>query len=138
MLRIVGKTLMGSVKGHDTTARYGGEEFAVILPNTPLAGALALAEQLRKSISQKKLVKRGSEVMIGPITMSFGIARYVVGEAVSDLIERADKAMYKAKAQGRNRVVSEEACRNRLPPTPDRNDRPGSRHRDSTPAVSVL
>jgi diguanylate cyclase len=109
VLRLVGRTLINCVKGQDTAARFGGEEFAVVLPNTGLQGGMALAETIRKTISSKKLVRRGSDVELGAITLSLGVAEYVAGEPVESLIRRADQALYAAKRGGRNRAVAANA-----------------------------
>ncbi len=108
VLKVVGRTLIESVKGQDTAARYGGEEFAVILPSTTVGGAASVAEAIRKAISSKKLRKKGTDGELGPITASFGVSSYVPGESLKHLIERADRALYEAKKFGRNRVMSEE------------------------------
>ena len=101
----VGEMLRANVKGKDTAARYGGEEFAVILPHTPRGGAVGLAESLRALVAASR-IKNGSnnQTLIGNITVSIGIADYVVGESAADLIARADQALYAAKGEGRNRV----------------------------------
>jgi diguanylate cyclase len=109
VLRLVGRTLINCVKGQDTAARYSGEEFAVILPNTGLAGGVALAETIRKAIASKKLVRKGSEVELGAITLSLGVAEYIANEPLDGLIRRADQALYAAKRGGRNRVVATNA-----------------------------
>ncbi len=108
VLRVVGRTLIDCVKGQDTAARYGGEEFAIILPNTTVGSATAVAENIRKNISAKKLKKKGAEGELGPITISIGVSNYVTGENLKELIGRADRALYEAKKFGRNRVMSEE------------------------------
>jgi diguanylate cyclase len=108
VLKVVGRALIDCIKGQDTAARYGGEEFAVILPNTTVGSAAAVAETIRKTISSKKLKKKGVEGTLGPITASLGVSDYVPGEPIKDLIERADRALYEAKNFGRNRVMSEE------------------------------
>lgn len=89
-------------------ARYGGEEFAVILPNTALTGALALAETIRKTIASKRVMIRGSNQELGGITLSLGVARFDPEDTAETLLRRAGKALYAAKEQGRNRVVSGE------------------------------
>ncbi|CAN0505994.1 unnamed protein product, partial [Laminaria digitata] len=107
VLRLVGRTLFNSFKGKDTAARYGGEEFAIILPDTTSGGATSVAENIRKSISTKRLVKKGSDDDIGTVTISLGVTTYHLGEAISEFIERADQALYLAKRLGRNRVICE-------------------------------
>ncbi|WP_417580627.1 diguanylate cyclase [Pelagibacterium sp.] len=88
----------------DLPARYGGEEFAVILPDTGLQGAKAVAERIRMSIAETSKCELGTEV-----TVSLGIAEYDLGKSPStpeSLIRRADGALYSAKAAGRNRVMA--------------------------------
>jgi len=74
VLRLVAMTLKSNIKGKDLVARYGGEEFAAILPLTDLDGALILAENIRKAIQAKELLKRSTNEKLGRITASFGIA----------------------------------------------------------------
>jgi diguanylate cyclase len=107
VLRLVGRALTDGVKGRDVVARYGGEEFAILLPNTKLRDARMVAEHLRNAIGARRIVRRGEERDLGQMTLSFGVASYRIGETGADLIERADAALYYAKKQGRNRVVSE-------------------------------
>ncbi len=107
VLRVVGRTLMDGVKGQDLPARYGGEEFAVILPNTPLPAALIVAEQLRERVARAELKETRSGKSFGGITLSAGVATYRLGEALSNLVDRADAGLYRAKETGRNRVVGE-------------------------------
>ena len=108
VLKLVGKTLHDLVKGKDTAARYGGEEFAIILPDTTSGGATAVAENIRKSVASKRIVKKGSDEPIGNITMSMGVTSYHAGEPATEFIERADQALYLAKKLGRNRVMCED------------------------------
>ena len=98
--------MIQNIKGQDTAARYGGEEFAIILPNTSVGDAAAVAENIRKAISSCRLRKKGPDAELGLITVSMGVGSYVHGEALKELIERTDKALYEAKKFGRNRVMS--------------------------------
>jgi diguanylate cyclase (GGDEF)-like protein len=83
----------------DIFARYGGEEFIILTPQTDLKGALAHAERLRKDI-EKFTFKTA-----GHITSSFGVAEFnAETDSIETLLERADKALYLAKENGRNRV----------------------------------
>ena len=101
-------TLKSNIKGRDIVARYGGEEFAAILPTTDLDGATILAENIRKAIQAKELLKRSTNEKLGRITASVGIAVYRPGETPSALIERADRCLYAAKHAGRNCVIGED------------------------------
>lgn len=105
VLQQVAMTLTQCIKGRDLAARYGGEEFAVILPVTDIEGAEKVAEQIRMSISKKKIRLKSSGQELGPITMSIGTTLYVPGEEMSALIERADQGLYEAKRKGRNQVI---------------------------------
>ncbi len=107
VLRLVGNCLSENVKGRDTAARYGGEEFAVILPQTDLTGAFSVADQIRKKVESKKLVKKSSGDILGVITVSAGVALYRPGEPLEEFVSRADTCLYDAKAKGRNRVIGE-------------------------------
>ncbi|MDP7142765.1 MAG: GGDEF domain-containing protein [Alphaproteobacteria bacterium] len=106
VIRLVSRTLIDGVKGRDIAARYGGEEFAVILPETPLEGAVRVAETLRVAIADKEIVNRSTGNKLGKITVSIGVAEYSDGETVHDMIERADEALYAAKHNGRNQVAA--------------------------------
>ena len=104
VLKLVAQTLDGGVKNNAVAARYGGEEFGIILPGTSLEHAAKLADSLRTSVSEKKLVKRNTGADVGRITMSFGVAQFSDGESIDDLIARADTALYQAKNAGRDQV----------------------------------
>lgn len=107
VLRLVAMTLKSNIKGKDMAARYGGEEFVAILPSTDAEGAVILAENIRKAIQAKELLKRSTNEKLGRITASFGIATFQPNDIPASLIERADQCLYAAKRTGRNRVVSE-------------------------------
>jgi diguanylate cyclase len=104
VLRLVAQVLTQSIKGRDLAARYGGEEFAVILPQTELAGARQLAEQVRKTVAGNRIRLKSNRRQLGTITLSIGCAQFDPHEALGDLIWRADEALYQAKRQGRNQV----------------------------------
>jgi diguanylate cyclase (GGDEF)-like protein len=95
----------------DLVARYGGEEFAAIMPDTDGAGALQLAELMRARIEALDIAHSHSGVA-GRITASIGVCTWVPANdsVVSGLISAADRALYKAKWSGRNRVVMQPAC----------------------------
>lgn len=108
VLKIVARELMNTVKGSDIVARYGGEEFAVLLPGTPLSGALIVAENLRKSIASRDLTRRDTKESYGVVTISVGAAQFHKGkDTIESLIKRADMALYRSKKGGRNRVTQE-------------------------------
>src|SRR5579875_1331935 len=107
VLRLVAMTVRQNVKGQDVTARYGGEEFAVILPNTALRAAITLADQIRRAVMTKELMKRSTGEHLGRITISVGVATLHKTDNAQSLIERADACLYAAKRQGRNRVICE-------------------------------
>lgn len=104
VLRVVGRLLADGVKAGDTVARYGGEEFAVLLADADLRVGAAVADRIRTSVEACRLVKKDSREPLGRITVSVGVAQYGPGESGSDLIHRADEALYEAKREGRNRV----------------------------------
>ncbi len=106
VLRLVAQVLTQSVKGRDLAARYGGEEFAVILPQTDLEGARLLAEQVRKTIAGNRIRLKSNGQQLGNITLSIGCAELDLREPLSELIWRADEALYQAKRQGRNQVLT--------------------------------
>jgi diguanylate cyclase (GGDEF)-like protein len=85
-------------------ARYGGEEFAIILPETNLEGASALAEGLREKIEESRFVFQNETIRV---TISIGVAMLLDDDRASlDLIKRADEKLYEAKRAGRNRVLA--------------------------------
>ena len=89
-------------------ARYGGEEFALIVAGADIAEASALAEKLRSKVEGRKVVNRRTGETLGQVTLSIGVTRYREGESAAELVHRADEAMYRAKANGRNCVVVDE------------------------------
>jgi diguanylate cyclase len=107
VLRLVALAVKQNVKGQDLAARYGGEEFAIVLPNTALRQALAVADHIRRAVMAKELMKRSTGEHLGRVTISVGVAMLHGGETAQALIERADACLYAAKRSGRNKVVCE-------------------------------
>jgi len=108
VLKIVAKALKDTVKGVDVVARYGGEEFCVLLPKTPIGGALSVAENIRKTIASKDLKRRDTGETYGQITVSVGVAMFRNNsDTAISFVKRADEALYKSKQDGRNRVTRE-------------------------------
>jgi len=91
----------------DLAARYGGEEFAIILPDTPLTGALIVAESCRRHLEQLAIANPQADTGFATLTMSVGVASVVPSPAssIEQLIQQADQALYAAKHAGRNRVA---------------------------------
>jgi diguanylate cyclase (GGDEF)-like protein len=103
VLKEIARLLQQRIKRDEVLARYGGEEFAVVLPQTHLEGARALAEGLREKIEKSRFVFRGE--IIG-VTVSIGGSILQEGDRGSlDLIKRADEKLHEAKRAGRNRVL---------------------------------
>ncbi len=94
-------------KHHDLVARYGGEEFAVIMPNTDIFGAVHVANMIQAGVTDLQIIHDGSAIN-EHITLSLGVATVMPtwDSSPTDLIVKADKALYQAKAAGRNCIVS--------------------------------
>ena len=90
-----------------TLARFGGEEFAIILPDTTMQPARALADTIRQSVMSRELVKRSTGESLGKVTISAGVAVLREGDTAVSLLERADQCMYMGKRMGRNRTVTD-------------------------------
>ncbi len=109
-LRNVASLLKMNVRrAADLVARYGGEEFAILLPGTPLGSAVAIAEKIRSSV-EGFCIEHTASKKYGRITMSFGVAAVVSisNASIEQLMDIADKALYQAKQDGRNKVVASE------------------------------
>jgi diguanylate cyclase (GGDEF)-like protein len=91
-----------ALRANDVVARWGGEEFLLLMPETRLADALEALERLRRHVQQGTLHEPAAELRL---TVSCGVAESAPGESVADLVARADRALYIAKRQGRNRVI---------------------------------
>lgn len=110
VLRLVGRTLNEHIRGSDLVARYGGEEFAVLLPSTPLSGALVVADKLRSAIASRQIRKKDSGEVLGAVTVSVGVSMFRErADTIDSFIKRADDALYRSKKGGRNKVTQESA-----------------------------
>lgn len=107
VIRFVAQLLTKNTKGKDVAARYGGEEFIVLLPDTPLEGATAVAETIRKAVAGAQLVRADNKKPLGQITISAGVTSYRSGEDQLEFLDRADQALYQSKNNGRNQVTTE-------------------------------
>jgi diguanylate cyclase (GGDEF)-like protein len=106
VLAAVGATMKAELRGSDLKCRYGGDEFMVILPDTPIAGARQVSENLRRAIAEHPVTWNDGQVMV---TASFGITAISEGEHDPlGAISRADTALYRAKQRGRNGIELEE------------------------------
>jgi diguanylate cyclase (GGDEF)-like protein len=113
-LQAFARALGNHVRDVDIAARLGGEEFAVLLPETPLHGASAVAQRLQRSLVRVPLLVRGGREIT--VTASIGVAELQEGEAADSLLRRADAALYRAKADGKNRVVLADVIRSSVRP----------------------
>ena len=106
VLREFATRLRTKIRGMDVMCRYGGEEFAIVLPDTDLASAAAVAERIRDAVSEEPFLLAGGKHQIA-MTISIGIAslRLMGGDTVEALFARTDAALYEAKKKGRNRIV---------------------------------
>lgn len=102
VLRHVAELCRRRIRTTDLLARFGGEEFVALFPDTALASAQQLCEELRRQIEAASFQYQGRRV---PVTVSVGIAEAGAGETAEALFERADQALYRAKREGRNRVL---------------------------------
>jgi two-component system, cell cycle response regulator len=109
VLRDFALRIKRSIRGIDLACRYGGEEFVIVMPETDMAVAAMVAERLRRRIAAEPFsIAQGAERI--PVTISIGIAALRGKEdTAASLLKRADLALYRAKRDGRNRVVPEAA-----------------------------
>jgi diguanylate cyclase len=96
--------LNAAARRDDLAARLGGEEFAMVMPAISPVDAARVADHVRRQLEAKKWMLGGS-VALGKVTASFGVARRRAGETAAEFFKRADAALYRAKSDGRNRVV---------------------------------
>ncbi len=99
----LGQIIRTCLRNMDSAYRYGGEEFTILLPETNLNEAGIVGERIRSKVESEKFVSNAGESVT--ITISVGVTGYRLGEAVSELVQRADQAMYASKEKGRNLVT---------------------------------
>lgn len=101
VLQEIASILLRGVRDQDILARWGGEEVIILLPDTGVNGANALGEKIRTSVEELETWHDETRICV---TLSLGISQYHRGEPLTDTIQRADNALYRAKSSGRNRV----------------------------------
>jgi diguanylate cyclase (GGDEF)-like protein/PAS domain S-box-containing protein len=104
VLSAIGRELLHECRGGDVVGRLGGEEFAILLPNTTLDDAVAIAERLRERMSDMTIAV--TEATRLSVRASFGVAPLWPGDSCETLLSRADECLYRAKKDGRDRVVA--------------------------------
>ncbi|MGE0545594.1 MAG: diguanylate cyclase [Kofleriaceae bacterium] len=106
VLRSIANVVKSQMRGVDTAARYGGEEIAVILPRTEMVAAYNVGERIRAAIAESRVTTDSTPAQVVAVTASLGIASFPESKATDgeDLVRRADRALYRAKKTGKNRV----------------------------------
>jgi diguanylate cyclase len=104
VLRLVPRQAQTALRKQDVLFRYGGEEFVLLLPALSLEQALATAERVRAAVEQTPFNMNGEPVSI---TISIGVSLFDGNESSEELFARADKNLYRAKTEGRNRVIGD-------------------------------
>jgi two-component system cell cycle response regulator len=108
VLKSFADRLRGIIRGGDLLCRLGGEEFVIVMPNVEVSAAARIAERARQAIQQEPFVIDAGGRAI-PVTTSIGVAERGPDDDTSSLYRRADRALYRAKSEGRNRVSADAA-----------------------------
>jgi two-component system cell cycle response regulator len=108
VLREFANRISANVRGIDLACRFGGEEFVVVMPDTDMSFAYMVAERLRQSVADAPFHVSAAARQV-PVTISIGVASSASGDTPDVLLKRADQALYRAKRDGRNRVVADAA-----------------------------
>ncbi len=108
VLKTFADRLRGIIRGGDLLCRLGGEEFVIVMPGVDVAAATRIAERARLAIKEEPFVIDSTAQAI-PVTVSIGVAERALDDDASALYRRADRALYRAKAEGRNRVAADAA-----------------------------
>jgi diguanylate cyclase (GGDEF)-like protein len=106
VLKAVSDVICNSLRSADFCGRYGGEEFLLVMTQTNIKGALLCAERIRSNIERGRFPNLGPDFRV---TVSLGVTEFAGKEDIPTMIGRADKALYRAKETGRNRVDYNEA-----------------------------
>ncbi len=104
VLKIVTNVMRTRLRGRDFIARFGGEEFVLLLPGSALAAGRALSDDLRAAVEACPFHFKGERVTV---TVSIGVSAFQIGDQAETVLKRAAQALYRAKAQGRNRVETD-------------------------------
>ena len=104
VLRAFAALLEAHIRDIDVAGRLGGEEFALLLPDADLAGATATAKRLQGALENGPIVHADADEL--SVTASFGVTQFAIGQSADELLRVADGALYRAKAEGKNRVCS--------------------------------
>ena len=102
VLREFAAVLRATVRDSDLPGRWGGEEFLLLLPGADAVGGAQLADRIRAALAERSFLGRNGEVVT--VTCSFGVAQHRTGDDERDLFAAADRALYRAKREGKNRV----------------------------------
>ena len=103
VLFAVAEVLRARLRPTDLVGRYGGEEFTIVLPGTDVAGARVASERVRRAVEELELALPDGRPL-PKVSVSLGIAEAGAETTVAELFEQADQALYRAKANGRNRA----------------------------------
>lgn len=98
------EAIKNETRSEDVVARFGGEEFIILLPDTELDLAVSVLTRIKRNLTKKFFLYENKRLLI---TFSAGVAKYRIGESEDILVKRADEAMYQAKKNGKNQVISE-------------------------------
>ncbi len=101
VLTAIGACLKSNLKPKDAACRYGGEEFSILLPEANLEEAFRIADHLREKVKKLEFVYKGEKI---PVTISGGITDFRKGDTAEEVLQRADKALYEAKREGRDQI----------------------------------
>ena len=108
VLREFAMRIKKAIRGIDLACRYGGEEFVIVMPETDMAVAALVAERIRKRIAGEPFaIDQGAKAI--DVTLSIGLSALGMNDTAATILKRADQALYRAKRDGRNRVVADAA-----------------------------